>query len=60
VYVCICNAIRETTLRDAARRCGGSAFEVYEAIGKSPQCGQCLEDADEILNEERLTCMAMA
>lgn len=59
MYVCICNAIRETTLREAARQCSGGADEVYKALGKRPQCGQCLDEADEILVDERLTCMAM-
>ena len=53
VYVCICNAIRETTLRTAARACPGDADAVYEALGKRPQCGQCLDDAAAILIEER-------
>lgn len=60
MYVCICNAIRETTLRDAARRCCGGADAVYAALGKRPQCGQCLDDAAEILIEERAGCMAAA
>ena len=59
MYVCICNAIRETTLREAARTCAGKAEDVYAALGKPPQCGQCLEEAEEILIDERLTCMAM-
>lgn len=53
MYVCICNAIRETELRCAARRCPGDADAVYAALGKQPQCAQCLDDAAEILIEER-------
>lgn len=53
MYVCICNAIRECDLRHAARRCGGDADGVYAAMGKRPQCGQCLDDAEDILFEER-------
>lgn len=60
MYVCICNAIRETTLRDAARQCRGGVDEVYEALGKRPQCGQCLDDAAEILIEERARCVQAA
>ena len=60
MYVCICNAIRETTLRDAARRCTAGVDEIYEALGKRPQCGQCLDDAAEILIEERACRMAEA
>ena len=53
MYICVCNAIRECDLRRAARRCGGDADRVYAALGKRPQCGQCLDDAEDILIEER-------
>jgi bacterioferritin-associated ferredoxin len=53
MYVCVCNAIRECEFRHAARRVDGDAEAVYEALGKRPQCGSCLEDADMILAEER-------
>lgn len=53
MYVCICNAIRESDLRCAARRCPGDADAVYAALGKRPQCAQCLDEAAEILIEER-------
>ncbi|MXO66573.1 (2Fe-2S)-binding protein [Altericroceibacterium endophyticum] len=53
MYICICNAIRESDLRRAARHCGGDADSVYAKLGKRPQCGQCLEDADDVLLEER-------
>ncbi len=53
MYICICNAIRECDLRHAARRCSGDADRVYDALGKRPQCGHCLEDAEDILCEER-------
>lgn len=53
MYVCICNAIRETDLRTAARCCMGDADAVYNRLGHTPQCRQCLEEASEILTEER-------
>jgi bacterioferritin-associated ferredoxin len=53
MYVCICNAIRECELREAARKVPGDADAVYAALGKTPQCGQCLDDAAMILIEER-------
>ena len=31
----------------------GDADAVYAALGKTPQCGQCLDDAAMILIEER-------
>ncbi|MXO74684.1 ferredoxin [Altererythrobacter aerius] len=53
MYVCICNAIRECDLRRQALRCGGDAEAVYASMGKRPNCGQCLEDAQDIMDEER-------
>jgi bacterioferritin-associated ferredoxin len=53
MYVCVCNAIRESELRYAARRGDGDAEQLYAAMGKAPQCGTCLEEADELVAEER-------
>ncbi|GGD77404.1 (2Fe-2S)-binding protein [Croceicoccus mobilis] len=53
MIVCICNAVREADLRSAARGCCGGAEAVYRCMGLEPQCRQCFEEADEILDEER-------
>ncbi len=53
MYVCICNAIRESELRRAARHTSGDAEACYAALGKLPSCGSCLDEADGILEEER-------
>lgn len=52
MYVCICNAIKEADLRTAARCCRGDAHALYAALGRTPQCGQCLEDAEDIIADE--------
>ncbi len=53
MYICICNAIRETDLRQVAASTGGDAESVYATLGKRPNCGQCLVKAGKILDEER-------
>ncbi|WP_374408974.1 bacterioferritin-associated ferredoxin [Pelagerythrobacter sp.] len=53
MYICICNAIRDCELRRAARRCSGDAEAVYAALGKRPDCRQCLDEAEDVLFEER-------
>ncbi len=53
MYTCICNAIRECELRKAARQHAGDAESVYAKLGKRPNCGTCLEDAEMIIFEER-------
>jgi bacterioferritin-associated ferredoxin len=58
MYVCICNAIRECDFDTAARCVDGDVEAVYAALGKRPQCGGCLEEADMMLAEKR--CAARA
>lgn len=53
MYVCICNAIRENELRCAARSSLCDVEDIYARMGKRPQCSQCLEEAEEIVSEER-------
>jgi bacterioferritin-associated ferredoxin len=62
MYICICNAIRESDLRRAALMSGGDAEATYATLGKRPNCGQCLGRAGEILDQERAlaTCENVA
>ena len=53
MYVCICNAIRESQIRAAAHTVEGGPDEVYAALGHTPQCRQCLDEADRVLVSER-------
>lgn len=53
MYVCVCNAIRESELRSAAVHCPGDAEAVYAALGRRPNCGSCLDDAEAIVRQER-------
>lgn len=53
MYICICNAIRETDLRKAALSSDGNAEATYATLGKKPNCGQCLIKAARILEQER-------
>jgi bacterioferritin-associated ferredoxin len=62
MYICICNAIRESDLRAVARITSGCAETAYAALGKHPNCGNCLCEAEEVLAHERNAnaCPAMA
>jgi len=53
MYVCVCNAIRDSELRHAARRVEGDVEAVYASLGCEPQCCMCLDEAEEIIVEER-------
>ncbi len=54
MFLCICNALPEQTVRSLARE--GMSFEEIQAItGCSNCCGSCREMAEVIVAESRLT-----
>lgn len=53
MVVCICNAIRECDVRNAARGGATSACQAYRALGRQPKCGQCVPFARSIIDSER-------
>lgn len=53
MYVCICNAIRQSDLRHAALACDDDAEAIYRALGRPPQCRQCIDEAEHIIADER-------
>ncbi len=53
MIVCVCNAITEQELREAAGRDACTPPSAYEKLGCEPQCGCCLDYAQEIIDEER-------
>ena len=53
MVVCVCNAIRESEVRCAARDGARSPGKAYASLGKRLQCGQCVPFARTIINAER-------
>lgn len=53
MVVCICNAIRERDVRDAARCGSATACQAYRALGCQAKCGQCVPFARAIIDAER-------
>lgn len=51
MYVCVCNAIRDNTLKSLGRQGVRCAREAYSSLGHEPRCGGCLDDAHRILEE---------
>ncbi|HKE49223.1 MAG TPA: (2Fe-2S)-binding protein [Rhodanobacteraceae bacterium] len=49
MYVCICNAVTERTIRDAARAGVRTLDELARRTGCSDCCGSCADLATEIL-----------
>ena len=53
MIVCSCNVIREAEIREAARKGSRPPEAAYATMGCDPQCGCCLDYAQEIIDEER-------
>lgn len=53
MIVCICNAIRESEVRQAARAGANCPRSAYASSGRSVRCGQCLPFARNIIAAER-------
>ena len=54
MYVCICNAVTETEIRDDVRnhKINGGSEELKRVRYISNKCGICAESVREIINEE--------
>ena len=53
MYVCICNAITESEIRDAADAGAEDLWALQAELGVATNCGSCKEAASEILSEKR-------
>ena len=53
MIVCVCNAIRETQVRQAAREGASCPTSAYRCYGAKPRCGQCFTFARDIIAAER-------
>jgi bacterioferritin-associated ferredoxin len=52
MIVCVCNAITEHELREVAGADARTPEAAYAKVGCEPQCGCCLDYAQEIVDEE--------
>ena len=52
MVVCVCNAIRERDVRNAARAGHATPCAAYASLGRRPRCGQCVPFAREIIASE--------
>jgi len=55
MYVCICNAVTERTIREAARTGVRTLTELSRRTGCADCCGSCADLASEILEETHRT-----
>lgn len=52
MYICICNAVTESSIRGAVRDGARNIFDLIARTGCSTQCGRCSDLATEILEDE--------
>jgi bacterioferritin-associated ferredoxin len=52
MIVCVCNAITESEVREAARKGCRTPEAAYASYDCELQCGCCLDYAQEIIDEE--------
>lgn len=57
MFICSCNGYRDTDLREMAREGVMRAEDAYFALGNGPCCGNCLECAQQIIDE---VCVEMS
>ena len=53
MIVCVCNAITETEVREAAREGATCPDAAYARLGCEPHCGCCLDYAQDLIGQER-------
>ena len=49
MFVCICNALKDKELVEAAQGDVCNVAEVFKRCGRRPQCGKCLPDVADII-----------
>jgi bacterioferritin-associated ferredoxin len=60
MYICICNAVTESSIRQAVRDGARNIFDLISRTGCSTQCGRCSDLATEILEDEFAAIGAVA
>jgi bacterioferritin-associated ferredoxin len=53
MYVCICNAITDSQIREAVSEGVTSVSQLQSKLGVASGCGSCMDTAAEIIQESR-------
>lgn len=54
MYVCLCNAVSDRTLREVVRRYQPKSIQqLRQLVPVGKQCGKCIRVAREIMDDER-------
>ena len=60
MYVCICNAVTDSAIREAVAEGATSFYEVSFRTGCGTQCGSCVDQAREVIDQARVRSSAPA
>ena len=53
MYVCLCNALKESDIRKAIREQGpATPDQVFDFLGVKPECRRCIPDIRHLMREE--------
>ncbi|MEX2488581.1 MAG: (2Fe-2S)-binding protein [Pseudomonadales bacterium] len=52
MYVCVCNAVRDTQIREAVQRGCNELDDLTEELGVGNACGTCVEYARALLESQ--------
>jgi len=54
LFICVCNGLRDKDVIKAARACQSRCpRQAYENLGCEPQCGQCLPEAEALIEADQ-------
>ena len=56
MYVCICNAVTDTEIRDAVQNGARSLADIKATLGAATCCGRCADHTDKLVRE---SCCAL-
>ena len=60
MYVCLCRAVTDTQIREAANGGADNLERLSDALGVGAHCGCCRETAQAIIDEHRAEALAYA
>lgn len=56
MYICICKAVTDREIRQAAELGANSLSEIQECLGVATCCGKCAQETCRILREQKQAC----
>jgi bacterioferritin-associated ferredoxin len=55
MYICICNALKDSEIARAIEGGAACADDAFECFGCTPKCGRCIIDIEEKIERRKST-----